>query len=96
VFFVFLGLRAASGQFVSPRFAGNLALETISGNAVLLIDGPVLEFGDLCYKNWTTAVVSFYLAGRRQCIRTRSMHGLMWVDLGVTCHYIHRICIERS
>jgi len=86
VFFVFIGLRAASDQFVTPHFAGNVALETMGGNFVLLLDGPVSESGDLCYKNWTTAVVSFYLAGRRQCIRTYSMHVLMWVDLGVTCH----------
>jgi len=68
VFFVFIGLRAASDQFFSPRVAGNLARDIGLGNdggyAVLLIDGPVSEFGDLCYKNWTTAVVSFYLAGR--------------------------------
>jgi len=71
VFFVFIGLRAASDQFVSPGIAGNLArdigLGDDGGNAVLLIDGPVSELGDLCCKNWTTAVVSFYLAGRRQC-----------------------------
>jgi len=91
VFFVFIGLRAASDQFVSPGVAGNLtrdvSLVNDGGNAVLLIDGPVSEVSDLCCKNWTTAVVSFYLAGRRQCIRTRSMYGLMWFDLGVTCHY---------
>jgi len=67
VVFVFVGLRAASDQFVSPRVAGNSArdigLGNDGGNAVLLIDGPVSELGDLCYKNWTTAVVSVYLAG---------------------------------
>jgi len=73
VFIVFLGQCAASDQFVSPRVAGNLTLEMMGGNDVLLIAGPVSELGDLCYKNWTTAVVSFYLAGRRQCIRTRSI-----------------------
>jgi len=31
-------------------------------------------------------IPNFYLAGRRQCIRTHSMYVLMWVDLGVTCH----------
>jgi len=65
---------------------GTLALETMGGNAVLLIDGPFSELGDPCCKKWTTAVVSLYLTGRRQCIRTHSMHVLMWVDLGVTCH----------
>jgi len=67
VFFVFIGLRAASDQFVSPRVAGNLArdigLGNDGGNAVLLIDIPVSALGDLCYKNRSTAVVSFYLAG---------------------------------
>jgi len=89
VFFVFIRLRAASDQFVSPGVGGHLArdigLRNDDGNAVLSLDGPVSQLGDLCCKNWTTAVVSFYMAGRRQCIRTRSMHGLMWVDLGVTC-----------
>jgi len=98
-FFVFIGLRAASDQFVSPGVAGKLArdigLGNDGGNTVLLTDGPVLELGDLCYKNWTTAVVSFYFAGRRQCIRTRSMHVMMWVDLGVTC-YCHCCCVVLS
>jgi len=80
--FVFIGLRAASDQFVSPSVARNLArdigLENDDGNTVVLIDGPVSELGDLCCENWTT--------GRRQCIRTGSMHGLMWFDLVVTCH----------
>jgi len=78
VFFVFVGLRAASDQFVSPGIAGNLARDIGLGNdgrnAVLLIDAPVAELGDLCCKNCTTAVVSFYLAGRRQCIRTQSIN----------------------
>jgi len=90
VFFVFIGLQAASDQFVSPGVAGNLArdngLGDDGGNAVLFLDGP--EIGDLCCKNWTTAVVSFYLSGRRQCNRTRCRHGLMWFDLGVTCQYL--------
>jgi len=47
----FIGLRAASGQFVSPGVAGNLSrdigLENDGGNAVLLVDGPVSELGDL-------------------------------------------------
>jgi len=93
VFFVFIGLRTASDQFVSPGVAGNLArdigLGDDGGNAVLLIDGAVSELGDLCCKNWTTVVVRLYLAGRRQCIRTRSMHRLMWFDLRVTCQYYH-------
>jgi len=63
VIFVAIGLRAVSDQFVSPLVAGGLAKD-IGGNAVLLIDGPVAEFSDLCYTNWKTAVVSFYLAGR--------------------------------
>jgi len=44
VFFVFIKLRAASDQFVSLEiWQGTLALETMGGNAVLLIDGPVSE-----------------------------------------------------
>jgi len=94
VFFVFIGLRAASDQFVSPGVAGHrilvrdIGLGDDGGNAVLLIDRSVSELGDLCCKNWTTVVVSFYLARRRQGIRSRSMHGLMWFDLGVTCHLL--------
>jgi len=76
---------------LAPRVAGNLArdigLGNDGGNAVLLLGGPVSKLGDLCYKNWTTAVVSFYLTGWLQCMRTCSIHMLMWVDLGVTCHY---------
>jgi len=68
VIFVVIGLRAVSDQFISPLVAGALAkdigLGNDGGNSVLLIDGPVSEFGDLSYKNWTTAVMSFYLAGR--------------------------------
>jgi len=89
VIFVVIGLRAVSDQFVSPLVAGGLAkdigLGNDGGNAVLLIDGPVSEFGDLWYKNWTTAVVSFYLAGRLCSASVLdSMHVRMWVDLGVT------------
>jgi len=78
---------AGSSRHVSLEiWQGTLALETMGGNVVLLIDGPVSELGNPCCKQWTTAVVSFYLARRRQCIRTHSMHVLMWVNLGVTCH----------
>jgi len=63
VFFVSIGLQAVSDQFVSPGVAGNLArdigLGNDGGNAVLLIDGPVSELGDLCCKNWTTAGCEF-------------------------------------
>jgi len=62
----------------------------MGGNAVLLIDGPVSELGDPCCKNWTTADMSFHLTGRRQCILyAHSMHVLIWVDVGVTCHSIN-------
>jgi len=86
--FCLTGLRAVSDQFVSPLVAGGLAkdigLGNDGGNAVLLIDGPVSEFGDLYYTNWTTAIVSFYLAGRCSASVLYSMRVLMWVDLGVT------------
>jgi len=50
VFFVFIGLRAASDQFASPGVVGNLARDIGLGDdgrsAVLLIDGSVSELGD--------------------------------------------------
>jgi len=57
---------AGSSRHVSIEiWQGTLALESMGGNAVLLRAGPVSELGDPCCKNWTNAVVSFYLAGRR-------------------------------
>jgi len=97
--FCLIGLQAVSDQFVSPLVAGGLAMDiglgNDGGNAVLLIDGPVLEFGDLWYKNWTTAVVSFYLAGRCSASVLYSMHVLMWVDLGVTYHYDNELTMKQ-
>jgi len=90
VVYVFIGLLAASDQVVSSRYVsleiwqGTLALETLGRNDVLLINGLVSELGDPCCKNWTTAVVSFYLAGR-QCLRTHSIHVLKRLINGVTC-----------
>jgi len=46
---------ASSSRHVSLEiWRGTLVLETMGGNAVLLIEGPVSELGDLCCKNWTT------------------------------------------
>jgi len=94
VFFVFIGLRAVSDQFVSPHVAGNSArdigLGNDGGNAVLLIDGPVSDLGDL-YKldnccreflfGWMTTVHPYSLYAR--------------VDLGVTCHYKLNLCVHK-
>jgi len=61
---------------------GHLYLDTFGGNDILLINGPVSVLGDPCYKNWTTAVVSFYSFGLLQCLRTHSVYVLVY---GVTC-----------
>jgi len=51
VIFVVIGLRAASDQFVAGGLVKDIGLGNDGGNAVILIDGPVSEFGDLWYKN---------------------------------------------
>jgi len=80
---VFVGLLSASGQFVSPRVAGNLArdlaLEALGGNAVLIIYRPISEFGDPCCKKfdnccceflfgWTTTVLTYSFYTRANAV----------------------------
>jgi len=79
--FVSIGMLAASGQIVSPPVAGNwqlvdgtFTLDKSGGNDVLLINGPVSEFGYSWYKNWTSAAASFCPTGLLQCLRTHFMH----------------------
>jgi len=71
-------------------------LETLGGNAVLLINGPVSELGDPCCKNWTTAVVSFYLAGYAYVLTyTRANSVDLWSHVSHMQAHIRRFLDNR-